>query len=148
MSMRRRSSATSPTSSYGARARRSPSGRWRSSPRASRRQGRGGCSRSKAWTSTSVRSRTAEQAQAVKQCIDGFYILPADAQVSCQHKARKRLNESLRRLEAQDDARLGVHLASPPSPFPTGMDRPHYYHHAGRLRQGDSEAVECYAQHA
>ena len=95
-----------------------------------------------------VRSRTAEQAQAVKQCIDGFYILPADAQVSCQHKARKRLNESLRRLEAQDDARFGVHLASLPSPFPTGMDRPHYYHHAGRLRQGDSEAVECYAQHA
>ena len=40
------------------------------------------------------------------------------------------------------------HLASPPSPFPTGMDRPHYYHHAGRLRQGDSETVECYAQHA
>ena len=40
------------------------------------------------------------------------------------------------------------HLASPLSPFPTGMDWPHYYHHAGRLRQGDSEAVECYAQHA
>ena len=39
------------------------------------------------------------------------------------------------------------HLASPLSPFPTGMDRPHYYHHAGRLRQGDSEAAECYAQY-
>ena len=28
------------------------------------------------------------------------------------------------------------------------MDRPHCYHHAGRLRQGDSEAVDYYAQHA
>ena len=63
-------------------------------------------------------------------------------------QGEEEAEESLRRLEAQDDARFGVHLASLPSPFPTGMDRPHYYHHAGRLRQGDSEAVECYAQHA
>ncbi len=60
-----------------------------------------------------VRSRTAEQAQAVKQCIDSFYILPAESQVFCRRKARMRLSESLRRLEAQDDARLGVQSNEP-----------------------------------
>ena len=31
---------------------------------------------------------------------------------------------------------------------PTTTITPGDYHHAGRLRQRDSEAVECYAQHA
>ena len=48
------------------------------------------------------------------------------------------------------DCILGPHCSH--SPFATltteSAVRPHYYHHAGRLRQGDSEAVECYAQHA
>ncbi len=95
-----------------------------------------------------VRSRTAEQAQAVKQCIDGFYILPADAQVSCQHKARKRLNESLRRLEARTTLDLAFTLHPRQVRFLPEWTGPTNYHHAGRLRQGDSEAVECYAQHA